>query len=178
MNTELPVAGSASAELVQMAHDIFVEAAVKSGIDLSGFDSAASLQDRVAWAQAHDFGIGTILDRYSQKLQLSTTVQVKECLQFAMAQKIYVPPEFICIDEHKSSRNGLDRVKQILARRLAGILLVFNVSRHFRVARLGFRFFDEEVIKAGLRGISVGQKIDTDKKAAWKLLCYMHEFML
>lgn len=181
MITDLPVAGSADAALVKLAHEVFIDCAAKCGLDLFGFDPSASLAKRVAWAIAHGFEIGTILSRFSSKLQQSTTAQVHDCLQGATARRIYVPPEYICVDEGKSGRkvqrDGLNRAKQILASGTAKVLLVFKVSRLLRVAYLGFQFFNEEVVEEGLRAISVSQGIDTNDKETWKLLCYMHGIM-
>lgn len=176
MTIELQSAGSASAELQRGAHEAFVDCAVTCGLDLSGFDPSASLAQRVEWAVAHGLEIGTILSRFSPRLRQSTTAQVYECLHVATAQKIFIPPELICVDEGNSGRvrrDGVDRTRQILAGGTAKVLVVFNVSRLFRVAHLGIQFFNDECVEQGLRAISVSQGIDTNNTVTWKLLRYV-----
>ena len=177
----LPVAGAAGAELAPAVHDIWIDAAARAGINLCGFNAAASLPDRLAWAARVGLTIGTVLSRYSMKLQHSTTDQIRDCLQFAAAERTYVPPEYICVDEavsgRKARRDGLDRVKLILGAKLARTLYVFKVSRLFRVGYRGFQFFQEEVVEEGLRAVSVSQGIDTADEKTWKQLAYLHGMM-
>ncbi|MCY2995963.1 MAG: recombinase family protein [Planctomycetota bacterium] len=181
MTHVLPTAGSASPDLVQLIQQTWLESAARAGIDLTGFDPAASLVDRLAWAHSKSLEIGTVLSRFSSKLQHSTTAQVQDCVQFAANHGIYVPPEYICVDEgvsgRKSRRDGLDRVKLILEHKCARVLLVFKVSRLFRVAYRGFQFFQEEVVEEDLRAISVSQGIDTAEEKTWKQLAYLHGIM-
>ena len=91
------------------------------------------------------------------------------------------PRNFVCIDEavsgRKSRRDGLDRMKLILQNKVAGVLLVFKVSRLFRAAYKGYQFFQEDVVEEGLRGISISQGIDTANEKVWKALCVMHGLM-
>jgi hypothetical protein len=65
----------------------------------------------------------------------------------------------------------------LLRHRLARVLLVFKVSRLFRVAYLGFKFFQEDVVEEGLRAISISQGIDTRDEKTWKQLAYLHGIM-
>jgi site-specific DNA recombinase len=181
MSHSLPAAGAAGPELARLAHQRWVEAASRAGIDLSGFDPEAPLQDRIAWAKARDLDIATLLSRYSSKLQHSTQSQVQDCVEFAGWHRLYPPPEFICVDEavsgRKTRRDGLDRVRHILQQRLARTLLVFKVSRLFRVAYKGYAFFQEEIVEEGLRALSVSQGIDTADEKTWKSLAYLHGLM-
>src|SRR5262249_53336390 len=57
------------------------------------------------------------------------------------------------------------------------VLVVFKVSRLFRVAWQGFRFFQEDVVEEGLRAISVSQGIDTADELTWRGLAYLHGVM-
>lgn len=181
MSFTLPEKGAASQELCQRAHEFWAEAAGRAGISLADFDPASPLDDRLAWAARHGLTVGGILSRFSSKLQHSTEAQVTECLLRAAVLRIYVPPEYICVDEgvsgRKSQRDGLDRMKIILKERLARVLLVFKVSRLFRAVLRGFQFLNEEVVEKGLRAVSVSQGIDTDNKNSWKQLCYFHGMM-
>lgn len=181
MYIELPYAGAAKDDIVRTCQETWVEAATKAGIDLTGFNPESALSERKSWARSQGLEIGAILSRYSSKLQHSTGGQVTDCAEFAAWHKIYVPSEFVCVDEavsgRKSRRDGLDRMKLILKHRLAGVLLVLKVSRLFRAAYKGYQFFQEEVVEEGLRGISVSQGIDTSEDKTWKALCVMHGLM-
>jgi site-specific DNA recombinase len=181
MMNPLPVAGSADGQLARSVHEIWAEEAVKAGIDVTGFDSGAPLAHRLEWAERRGLAIGTVLSRFSSKLQHSTDAQVRACTEFAARNSIYTPPEFVCVDEavtgKKSRRDGLDRVRLVLKNKMARILLVFKVSRLFRVAYKGFQFFQEQVVEEGLRAISVSQGVDTNDEKTWKQLAYLHGIM-
>jgi site-specific DNA recombinase len=178
MSIALPDAGAANAEIARLCQETWTEAAAKAGISLVGFDPAAPLAERIAWALVQGLDIGAILSRFSSKMQHSTPGQVCDCTEFAAWHGIYVPPEFVCVDEavsgRKSRRDGLDRMKLILQHKLAGVLLVFKVSRLFRAAYKGYEFFQEEVADEGLRGISVTQGIDTKDARTWKGMTVLH----
>lgn len=178
MDALLPAAGGVSPELARHTHDYWAAAAAKSGIDMANFAPNTPLHARLAWAQVRGLDVATILARFSTRMQHSTTSQVEENLAYAAAHKFYVPPEFVCVDEaisgRKTRRDGLDRAKLFLQNRLACTLLVFKVSRLFRVGYKGFAFFQEEVVDEGLRAISVSQGIDTADSKSWKNLTYLH----
>lgn len=178
MTMKLPSEGAATPELMAIAHQLWMEKAGNHGVDLSGFDPLASLDDRLAWAQSQNLEIAVPLSRFSTKHQDSTSDQVRECVEFAAANKMYVPPEYICVDEGKSGRklrrDGLERAQMILQRKLARTLLVFKISRLFRQAYRGYMFINEQVVEEGLRAISVSQRIDTDDAKIWKTLICVH----
>lgn len=181
MNQDIPEAGSADAELQALVHSVWIETAESRKLDLIGFDLHAALADRLAWAKSHGFEIGGVLSRFSSKLQHSTTAQVRDNVQYAANHRIYVPPEFVCVDEavsgRKARRDGLTRMTALLNAKLVRVLLVFKVSRLFRVAYLGFKFFQEEIVEEDLRAISISQGIDTADSKAWKQLAYLHGIM-
>lgn len=179
---ELPLKGAASAEVGRQVHERWLELAAKYQIDVGDFPGAeAPLEERIAWARRRKLSIGAILSRFSTQMQTSTLAQVMDCLEYAAAHGMYVPPELICVDEgvsgRKARRDGLDRMKVILERRLCEVLLVFKVSRLYRVGYRGLQFFQEEVVENGLRGISITQGIDTADKKQWQLLLYLHGLM-
>jgi site-specific DNA recombinase len=177
----LTFVGAASADICRQAYEHWLKCAREAGIDLAGFDPTATLETRIAWAHSRGLDIAAILARYSSKMQHSTLAQVLDDLEYGAKHLMYVPPELICVDEavsgRKSRRDGLARMKTILGRKLADVLLVFKVSRLFRVAYLGFQFFQEEVVESGLRAVSISQGIDTADGQQWKLLAYMHGVM-
>jgi len=178
---DVPSAGGADPELSLAVHVTWATAALRAGIDLTGWDATASLAERLAWAQCRGLLIGGTLSRYSSKLQQSTAAQVQDCVQFAAAHNIYVPPEFVCVDEGISGRevgrDGLERMRALLKQKLARVLLVFKVSRLFRVAYKGFQFFQKDVLEGGLRAVSISEGIDTADEKSWKHLAYLHGIM-
>ncbi|TWT38947.1 recombinase family protein [Blastopirellula retiformator] len=178
MNTQISEAGSINAELTRETHQWWMEAAESADIDLTDFNPAAPLTDRIAWALRNNLAIGTIYTRYSTKLQDSTADQTKTNVEHAASIGIYCPPEYVCIDEGqrgcKTRRDGLDRMLFILRQRLATVLLVFKASRLYRQAYRGYQLIQQEVVEEGLRAISVTQQIDTIDSKQWKMLFQIH----
>ncbi len=181
MNERIPNIGGANKQLAQRAHDWWTETAGTNKMNLNGFDSEATFETRIGWANTNGFDIGTVYSRFSTKLQNSTDDQVRENIQWAAKNRIYVPPELISIDEAVKGkcvrRAGLERTKAILRERLASVLLVFKASRLFRQAGKGFLFINEEVVEQGLRAVSVSQGIDTSDRKIWKLQLQIHGLM-
>ncbi|TWU40059.1 hypothetical protein Q31b_34030 [Novipirellula aureliae] len=181
MNHEIRSMGAANQELTRRAHQWWAEMAAIHNIDLVGFDPESTSETRIAWAISNGFEIGTIYSRFSTKLQNSTDDQVRECIQWAAKNSIYVPPELISVDEAAKGRSvrreGLNRTKTILNKHLAKVLLVFKASRLFRQAGKGFQFINEEVVEEGLRAVSVSQGIDTGDRKTWKLQLQIHGLM-
>ena len=178
---QLSDAGAANPELISKAHEWWQEAAIKSNVNLEGFDPSAAFGDRIAWALQAQLLVATIYSRFSSKLQHSTDDQVRECIIWAAQHGIYIPPELICCDEATKGksvrREGLERMKQILKTRSASVLLVFKASRLFRQAFKGFQLIQEEVVEENLRAVSVSQGIDTNDTKSWKLQMQIHGIM-
>jgi DNA invertase Pin-like site-specific DNA recombinase len=176
--TTFPSQGSAGDDLSRQAHQWWLEAAAKSGIELTGFDPDAPLAQRVAWALQAGLLIAAVYCRYSSKNQHSTHDQVRANVTYAGQHGMYVPPEFLCVDEavkgRRVRRDGLDRLKAILRSRQATVLLVFKVSRLFRQAYLGYQLVQQEIVEEGLRAISTSQGIDTEDKKVWKAQLQLH----
>jgi DNA invertase Pin-like site-specific DNA recombinase len=169
---DLPIPGAASVDLRRAAHQDWIEAAGKAGLDLSGFDPNAPLDQRVSWALQAGLVIACVYVRFSSKQQHSTADQVRVNVLFAASNRMYVPPELLCVDEAEKGRrirrDGLQRLKEILAARLATVMLVFKASRLFRQAYQGYQLIEQEVVEEGLRAVSVSQGIDTQDKKVWK----------
>ena len=70
--TELPLKGAASAETRSLAHQEWMEAARRAGLELTGFDPDAPLEQRITWAIGAGLLIATIYTRFSTKRQNST----------------------------------------------------------------------------------------------------------
>lgn len=177
----IPIMGSASEAIIRNAHQWWADMATNQNIDMTGFNSDASLEARISWALKNSLEIGTIYSRFSTKLQHSTDDQVRENIQWASKNRIYVPPEFISVDEGAKGKSvrrvGLARTKAILSTRSARVLLVYKASRLFRQAGKGFQFINEEVVEEGLRAVSVSQGIDTNDRKTWKLQLQVHGIM-
>jgi site-specific DNA recombinase len=168
----LPTQGAAGDRLRRQAHQEWLEAAKKAGLDLTGFDPDASLEQRVGWALQAGLVIACIYARFSSKNQHSTADQVRANIVYAAGNRMYTPPELICVDEGEKGRrirrDGLQRLKQILRARMATVMLVFKASRLFRQAYQGYQLIEQEVVEEGLRAVSVSQGIDTLDKKVWK----------
>lgn len=174
----IPTEGSAKPEVQQIVAAKWLEAAKAAGVKIIGFDLTAALAERVAWAMSQGLLIGCILARFSSKLQHSTTAQAIECAEYAARHGIYIPPEFLCVDEatsgRKVRRDGLKRLEALLDTSAVSVMLVYKVSRLFRKAYKGLQFFTEEVVERNKRAISISQGIDTASAESWKPLAYMH----
>ena len=180
VNYDLPEAGSASPELQLFSQDLWEKTARVSGADLSGYQHTMSLAARIIWAIGQGLAIGTVLTRFSTKKQGSTEDQLRVNIEFAARNKIYCPPEFVCVDEafkgRKDARPALLRGQLILQRRLATVLLIFKLSRLYRKGHQAKRFIEEEIVEAGLRAVCVTQNIDTTDKN-WRLMVGIHGAM-
>lgn len=178
MDQPISSAGEASDQLTQKSVKWWSEMMAICNSVLLGFDPNATLEERIVWAKTLGYEIGTIYSRFSTKLQHSTDDQVRECIQWAAKNRIYVPPEFISVDEgvkgKQTQRAGLERTKAILRNRKAEVLLVYKASRLFRQAGKGYQFINEEVVEEGLRAVSVSQGIDTNDRKTWKLQLQIH----
>ncbi len=169
----LPDAGSAKPALQFEVHQHWIETARANKVDLTEFNPEAPFEERVAWAQRHGLLIATPYSRYSTKLQSSTADQLKACAAYAAQHGMYAPPELLCCDEgvrgKKVQREGLHRLGAIFDAKLADILLVFKMSRLFRLAYQGFKYVQEEVVDRGFHAVSTSQQIDTRDEKGWKL---------
>jgi len=177
----LPSEGSASLEVMKQAEGSWLSAADAAELKRKGFNPHASFADRIAWMLLHGYTIGVACARYSHELSRSTVDQIVEIMIFTARKKIYVPPEFVCVDEavtgKKSRRAGLDRAKWLLSSGVATVFAVFKLSRLLRTCYKSVGFIQEEVVDQGLRAISVTQNVDTDDKGNWRKLTYLYGLM-
>lgn len=177
----LPVKGSASPELMSKAHAQWMECAAQSRIDLTGFDPNASLSARISWALSVGLIIAAIYTRFSTKRQGSTEDQIRCTIEFGARNKMYCPPEFLCVDEakkgRKDRRDAFERLKFILKQQYATCLLIFKLSRLFRMAYKSVAFINEELVEEGLRAVAVSQGVDTVNRKAWRLQVSLHGTM-
>ena len=181
MSSQLPTAGAANSSLASKVHVWWMEAAAKAGVNLDGFDPDAPLAARMTWAFRTSLLIALAYVRFSSKQQHSDEDQLRANVVYAAQNGMYVPPEFVCVDSavtgRRVRREGLKRVKKILAERLASVLIVFTLSRLFRRSYEAYKFVQEEVVEAGLRAVAVAQAIDTADERSWKLKFQVHGIM-
>ncbi len=181
MNLSIPSIGAANEQLIRHAAKWWSEMAALQGIKLKDFDPESPFETRINWAIKSGLEIGTIYSQFSTMLQHSTDDQVRENIQWAAKNRIYVPPELISVDEgvkgKRIQRAGLDRTVAILRLRSAKVLIVYKASRLFRQAGKGYQFINEEVVEEGLRAVSVSQGIDTNDRKTWKLQLQIHGIM-
>src|SRR5205807_303820 len=100
----LPAAGAASAELRRRVHEWWVAAAQRAGLPTDRFRADAHVAERITLAAELGLVIAAVLSRFSSKLQHSTDDQVRECVEWAARNGLYVPPELVCVDEAVSGR--------------------------------------------------------------------------
>jgi hypothetical protein len=75
--SNISIEGAAPAELARHMHTLWQQGATRSGVDLSGFNPDASLDQRVGWAKSAGLEIGCGYTRFSTKTQDSTEDQCR-----------------------------------------------------------------------------------------------------
>ena len=89
------------------------------------------------------------LRRYSTRFQDSIADQVRTLFEFALADRIFVPRDFVFFDAAvrgaKAHRPGLDRLRPLLERKAIDVLLVLSTNRLSRKMIRGLQFVEEEV---------------------------------
>lgn len=126
--------------------------------------------------------IGMIYARYSSDLQQSIVDQVRELLEYAVANGIFVPLELVFWDfgipGRKKNRPGLNAAKEALEKDLAQVILVFNSSRLYRRGYQCMKFVVEDVVSEGKRAIFLKNNIDTDEDGnKWVSLLSLMSFV-
>jgi hypothetical protein len=123
-------------------------------------------------------GLGALYARYSSRFQHSITDQVRSLLEAAIAQKVFVPREFICFDSavrgYKERRAGLDQLRAILTRRAVQVVFVFTTNRLFRKTYKALQFVEEEVVERGIRCVFVKSGVDSADQKRWRMLLQVH----
>ena len=118
---------------------------------------AAEFHARLPREQAQS--VGAIYARYSSRFQDSIADQVRTLFEAAVAERIFVPREFVFFDAAvrgaKDRRPGLDRLRSILAGKAVDVLLVFSTNRLSRKTYKALQFVEEEVVERGIRCVFV-----------------------
>jgi site-specific DNA recombinase len=125
--------------------------------------------------------VGAVYARYSSRDQHSIADQVRSLFEYALAQQIFIPREFVCFDAAirgiKDRRPGLDQLRSILTARDVNVLLVFTTNRLFRKTYKALQFVEEQVVERGIRGIFVKSGVDTADKNRWRMMLQFHATM-
>ena len=118
--------------------------------------------------------IGAIYARYSSRFQDSIVDQVRELLERALAEGIFVPRENIFYDlavrGWKDSRPGLNRLRQAIDEKRFKTLLMFSTSRLYRRNYKAMQFVEENLVERGIRVIFVSSNLDTDDGQNWRVM--------
>ena len=150
-------------------------------------DETVAAVDRIA-AEAHARlprsmaqTIGAIYARFSTLFQDSAIDQIRELYEFAVADKIFVPREYVFFDlgvrSYKNQREGLDRLRSVLAEKKVQVLLLFATNRLFRKVYLTLQFVDQVAVENGIRCVFIKSGIDTANKDRWQSLLHMLAMM-
>ncbi|MGE3316984.1 MAG: recombinase family protein, partial [Planctomycetaceae bacterium] len=125
--------------------------------------------------------IGAIYVRYSTEFQDSAEDQIRALFQFAVANGIFVPREFVYFDlgvrGYTSSREGLNQLRGTLAVKKVDVLLLFATNRLYRKVFLTLQFVEQVVKEWGIRCVFVKSDIDTAKKDQWQHLLHFRAML-
>jgi DNA invertase Pin-like site-specific DNA recombinase len=114
-------------------------------------------------------------------MQDSAEDQVRAMLEFAVANGIFVPREHVYFDlgvrGHKSKRDGLDQLREVLRASRVKVLLLFATNRLFRKVYRTLEFVEEVVSEHGIRCVFVKSGVDTANKDQWQMLLHLRAIM-
>jgi site-specific DNA recombinase len=125
--------------------------------------------------------IGAIYVRFSTWMQDSAEDQVRNILEFAIRDGIFVPREFVYFDlavrGYKNSREGLDQLRTVLRSKKAKAVLFFATNRLFRKVYRTLEFVDEVVREHDVRAVFVKSGVDSAHKDRWELALHVRAMM-
>ncbi|HUE16655.1 MAG TPA: recombinase family protein [Planctomycetaceae bacterium] len=150
-------------------------------------DETVAAADRIA-AEAHAKlprsmaeAVGAIYVRFSTLFQDSAADQIRELYDFAVANKIFVPREFVFFDlgvrGYKNQRDGLDRLRSVLAAKKVQVLLLFATNRLFRKVYMTLHFVEQTAVENGIRCVFLKSGVDTANKDQWQSLLHMRAML-
>lgn len=135
----------------------------------------APLAARIAWAGGVGLDVATVYACSSLRHSQPVAEQVRECVEFAAYNRMYVPSELVSIDEGVGDRrDGLARLRTIVVGRHATVPLVSRISRLFRQSQKSHAFIENKVVRMGMRAIGVSDVIDTANTNVWQTLMMMN----
>lgn len=116
--------------------------------------------------------IGAIYARYSSKFQSSIIDQVRELLDRALSEGIFVPRENVFYDlavrGWKDRRPGLALMRTAIDKKQFKALLLVSTSRLYRRSYKSMEFVEEYLVGRGIRVIFVRCNLDTDDGDNWR----------
>jgi site-specific DNA recombinase len=125
--------------------------------------------------------VGAIYVRFSTWMQDSAEDQVRTMLEFAVVNGIFVPREHVYFDlgvrGHKSKRDGLDQLREVLRAKRVKVLLLFATNRLFRKVYRTLEFVEEVVSEHGIRCVFVKSGVDSANKDQWQMLLHLRAIM-
>ncbi len=125
--------------------------------------------------------VGAIYVRFSTWMRDSAEDQVRIMLEFSVANGIFVPREHVYVDlgvrGHKSRRDGLDRLREVLRGKKVKVLLLFATNRLFRKVYRTLEFAEEVVNEHGIRCVFVKSGVDSANKDQWQMLLHFRAIM-
>jgi len=125
--------------------------------------------------------VGAIYVRFSTWMQDSAEDQVRTMLEFAVANGIFVPREHVYFDlgvrGHKSKRDGLDQLREVLRAKRVKVVLLFATNRLFRKVYRTLEFVEEVVSEHGIRCVFVKSGVDSANKDQWQMLLHLRAIM-
>ena len=128
-----------------------------------------------------DYSSGCFGDRYSTRHQDSIADQVRVQLEDTSRRGIFVPRENfffdLAIKGFKSQRDGLNGLRELLARRHATVLFLFATNRLLRKVYRTLEFVDQASPEWGVRVIFVKSGVDTDDRKQCEMLLHVHSIM-
>lgn len=130
--------------------------------------------------------IGAIYARYSSRFQHSIEDQIRTCREWAKANGVHIPDEFIFTDEavtgRSSRRDGLRALNEAIASGRVAVVIIFSTNRLFRKLYKSLAFVEEEIVDRGIRCVFVCSGIDTSREDHWRQMLHVQglidEFIL
>ncbi len=106
---------------------------------------------------------------------------MRTILKFAVENGIFVPREHVYFDlgvrGHKSKRDGLDQVRNVLRTKKVKALLLFATNRLFRKVYRTLEFAEEVVSEHGIRAVFVKSGVDSANTDQWQMLLHFRAIM-
>lgn len=164
-------------ELISAAHHEWLSGAVAAGINVTDFNSKATLADRLAWANARSLIPTAVWNRSTAYLADSAVPWGKNLLPIAAERGFYVAPEWIFFGPARARRRHVDDVLQPLHRLLdegqAKVLLLNRITRLFSDSQATIEFL-RQIVSRGVRVVSLCENLDTNL-GGWEYLVAVYE---
>ena len=132
----------------------------------------ASLESRVHWCD-----LRAVFDAISRQCRRSDPGAVRLCCRQQDLRSPRVRLFRSGSSGYKNQREGLDRLRSVLAAKKVQVLLLFATNRLFRKVYLTLQFVDQTAVENGIRCVFVKSGIDTANKDQWQSLLHMRAMM-